>query len=84
MPSSGAIVTATQLHLPQSPSVTESVTPRYPRKYMPAHECVALGICYWCGELADVEREPLPHITAPYCGCQIRNDLERFDKERDE
>jgi len=59
-------MTATQLALAASPSVTK----RYPRKYTPAHECVALGICYWCGAPVEVEREPLPHITAPYCGCR--------------
>ena len=39
------------------------------RDYLPAHECVRLGICWYCGKPCKVERLPVPHITIPWCGC---------------
>ena len=64
-------MTARQLPLPESPSVMSAVTPRYPRKHLPAHDCVRLGVCYWCGAPCKVVRLGVGHITVPWCGCDI-------------
>ena len=55
--------------LPQSRPVTAAVTPRYPGKHLPAHDCVRLGVCYWCHAPCKVVRLGVGHITVPWCGC---------------
>ena len=36
--------------------------------WLPAHECVRLRICWYCGAPCKVERLPVGHVTVPNCG----------------
>ena len=46
-----------------------TVTKRDQPKYIPAHECVRLGICFLCGAPCDVPEREEGHIAIPWCGC---------------
>ena len=57
-------MTATQ------PGLFDAVTKRdHAKTHVPAHECVALGVCYLCAAPCEVETAETGHITVPWCGC---------------
>jgi len=37
--------------------------------YLPAHDCVRLRVCWYCGKPCKVEPLPVGHVTVPNCGC---------------
>ena len=49
---------------------TAATTDSASSQHLPAHECVARAVCFWCGAPCEVEASRAGHIRVPHCGCR--------------